>query len=311
MKNLILLSLTLLLSLNQLLAQKVEKKLEDLNFLLIDEKYEDVVYKGENYMQNDTYKRHPLVYLYTAMAYYGMSQQPGKLDVGEKDSKYPKPLKMAEKHLYKYNKQQSKAKKYFPDYEGTIEENLEFFETIADTANKLGQLLYVMEQPRKSASEYKNAFKAVPMDATLQLWQGIGEVKSKNTAEGDKNLVAAIKAIEKDSFEPFKATRGVIAHGMQIAEEYLRSKGDNTNADKAKKLIAKYKQYDPDELDKKKKEEREKKMKANDRIMRKFYSDEDDEDNVKKKNKKYIDKETKNTEDELDRLEKEAEEDNK
>jgi len=309
MKNIFLLSLTLILSFNQLLAQKVEKKLEALNFLLIDEKYEDVVYKGEGYMQNEAFKRHPLVYLYTAKGYYEMSRQPGKFDVGEKESKYPKPLKVAEKHLYKYTKQQKKAKKYFPDYEGTLEENMEFFEAISDTANKLGQLLYIMEKPRKSASEYKNAFRAVPMDPTLQLWQGIGEVKSKNSVEGDKNILAALKKIETDGFEPFKATRGVIAHGMQIVEEYLRSKGDNTNADKAKKLIGVYKQYDPDELDKKKREDREKKIKTDDSIMRKFYSNENDEDNIKKKKKIYIDKETQDTEKELDRLEKEAEDD--
>ncbi|MCO6501080.1 MAG: hypothetical protein J5I47_12000 [Vicingus serpentipes] len=309
MKNLLLLSLTIILSFNFTFSQKVEKKLEDLNFLLIDEKYEDVVYKGENYMQNEDLKRHPLVYLYTAKGYYEMSKQPGKFDVGEKDSKYPKPLKTAEKHLYKYIKQQDKAKKYFPDYEGTIEENMDFFEAIADTANKLGQLLYAMEQPRKSASEYKNAFRAVPMDPILQLWQGIGEVESKNSVEGDKNILAALESID-ENFKPFEATKGVIAHGMQIVEEYLRSKGDNTNADKAKKLIEVYKQYDPDELDKQKKEERKKKMKADDKILRKFYSDEDDEDNINKKKKITIDKGVEDIDKELDELEKEVE-DNK
>lgn len=308
MKNIFLLSLTLILSLNQLFSQKIEKKLEDLNFLLIDEKYEDVIYKGENYMQNEDFKRHPLVYLYTAKGYYEMSKQPGKFDVGEKTSKYPNPLKFAEKHMYKYIKQQGKAKKYFPDYEGTLEDNRDFFEAIADTANKLGQLLYVMEQPRKSASEYKNAFKAVPMDPILQLWEGIGEVGSKNTVEGDKNIIAALEAID-ENFKPFEATKGVIANGMQIVEEYLRSKGDNINADKAKKLVEEYKQYDPDVLDKKKKEEREKKIKANDKIVRKFISNEDDEDNIKKKNKITTDKKSKNINKELDRIEKEAEED--
>ena len=51
---------------------------------------------------------------------------------------------------------------------------------------------------RKSASIYKNAFRAVPSDPVLQLWQGIGEIKSKNTSEGKKNLVLALKAIDKD-----------------------------------------------------------------------------------------------------------------
>jgi tetratricopeptide (TPR) repeat protein len=289
MKNLLLLFLTFSLVTGKMLAQ-ADKKIDNIMFLFVDEKYEDVVYKSENLMQNDKYKRHPSIYLYAAKGYYEMSRQPGKFDVGEKESKYPKPLRMAQKYLYKYIKAELKVKKYFPDYNGAVEDNKDFFIAIADTSNKLGQLLYAMEKPRKAASAYKSAFKAVPMDPVLQLWQGIGEVKSKNTVEGDKNIKAALKVID-ENFEPSKATSGVLAHGMLIVEEYLRTKGDYANADKAKKLIEVFKKYDPDELDKKKMEERKEKMKKeveDDEVMRKFFSDENDEDNKNKKGKVII-----------------------
>ena len=84
MKNILLISLTLILISGKLFSQEKDKKINNLMFLLVDEKYEAVVNKGEVLMQNDTYKRHPLVYLYTAKGYYEMSRLPGKFDVGEK-----------------------------------------------------------------------------------------------------------------------------------------------------------------------------------------------------------------------------------
>ena len=36
-----------------------DKKIDNLTFLSVDEKYEDLVYKAEGLMQNDKYKKHP------------------------------------------------------------------------------------------------------------------------------------------------------------------------------------------------------------------------------------------------------------
>ena len=313
MRNILLFTLALTLFSGKVISQKADKKIDNLMFLFVDEKYEDVVYKGENLMQNDSYRRHPAVYLYTSKGYYEMAKQPGKFSVGQKDSKYPKPLKMAQKYLNKYVKFMAKVGKYFPDYTGTIDDNKEFFVSIADTSNVLAQTLFVMEKPRKAAAIYKYAFRAVPMDPVLQLWQGICEVKSQNAVEGEKNLKAALKVID-ENFKPSEATSPVIARGMLLAEEYLRTKGDYTNADKAKKLIEVFKKYDPDELDKKKMEERDAEMKKEaeeNSVMRKFYSDENDKDNKEKTKGKLIIEDGDgsgggSTEMELDKLEKEA-----
>jgi len=290
-------------------AQKKDKKITDLLFLYADEKYDKLVYKSTSLTQNDKYKRHPLPYIYLAMGYYEMSRKPDKFSVGEKGSDFPKPLKSAEKYLYKYLKVEKKAKKYFPDYESSYNDYTDFYEAIADTANKLGQTLFLMDKPRKAASVYKNAYKAVPTNPVLLLWEGITEVKSKNTVEGDKNIIAALNKID-ENYKPLKSTAGVLAHGMLIIEEYLTQKGDVTNARKAKKLVDVFKKYDPDELDKEKMENRKKKAQSNkDEIMRKFYSDENDEINKDRKKGSIIvpdDEKVKNSEDELDRIEREA-----
>ena len=186
MKIIKLLSILLILSSSSLYAQKEGKKIDDLTFLFVDEKYEDVIYKAEGLMANDSYKKHPLIYVYASMAYYEMSRLPGKFDVGEKGSKYPKPLKMAQKYLYKFVKVDAKAKKYY-DNQWADDFN-DYYIQLSDTSNKLAQLLYLNEKYGKAASIYKNAYRGIPSDPVLLLWQGVSEMKSKNSVEGNANL---------------------------------------------------------------------------------------------------------------------------
>ena len=316
MKIFKILSILFILGSSSIYGQKDGKKIDDLTFLFVDEKYEDVIYKAEGLMQNDSYKKHPLIYVYASMAYYEMSRLPGKFDVGQKTSKYPKPLKMAQKHLYKFVKVDAKAKKY---YDNQFSDDFkDYYIQLSDTSNKLAQLFYLNEKYGKAASIYKSAYRGIPSDPVLLLWQGISEMKSKNSVEGKKNLALAMKFITKD-FVPSKATSAVLAYGMLLAEEYFRgSIGDLTNANKAKELIEVFKKYDPDELDKKAVAEREaaaKKAAQQDKVMRKFISNADDEDNKNRKGKIIIDgNSTGSTEDAedtdadkvLDQLEKEA-----
>lgn len=246
-----------------------DKKIDQLMFLDVEEKYDKMAEKAVALTQNDNYKKNPLTYVYAAKGYYEMSKRPDKFDVGLKESKYPNPLKSAQKFMYKFVKK-DKEGEFMADYK-------DLFEGIADTSNRVAQHLYIMEKQRKAGSMYKAAFKAVPNDATLQLWQGVCEVESKNTVEGERNILAAFKQLEGD-FTPLKATSKVVASGILKAEAYFSNKGDITNANVASALVSKYKKYDPDELDKKKMEEREKEERAKaekDQIMRKFYSDDD------------------------------------
>ncbi|MDF1673584.1 MAG: hypothetical protein P1U41_08760 [Vicingaceae bacterium] len=267
--------ITLMLYSLSTFAQKT-KKVDDLTFLFVDEKYDKVVYKGEALMQDADYRKHPLVYIYTSMSYYEMSKLPGKYSVDEKDSEFPKTLKMAQKHLYKFVKTDQKAPKYYDN--SWFNDFKEYYVHIADTSNSLAQYLYMNDKFRKAASVYKYAYRAVPSDPVLLLWQSISEVKSQNAVEGKKNMILALKQID-ENYKPSKATSGVLAHGMLLAEEYLRTTEYTKEAAKAKKLVAVFKKYDPDELDKKKMEARKTEAKKDDRVMRKFFSNEEDEDN--------------------------------
>jgi hypothetical protein len=266
MKKYIFLSLFALFTFVKLTAQ-TDKKIDELVFLYVDEKFDKVIDKALALSENDAYKKNPLPSIYASMGYYQISRRPDKYEI-QKGGKFENPLKNAQKYLAVFMKKDAKAKEYFNDY-------TEYYDLLSDTSNKLGQHYFLMESYSKSAGAYKTAVKALPQDPVLLLWQAIGEVKSKNFAEGDKNLIAALNKID-ENFKPFEPTAGVLAHGMLIASEYLTQKGDATNANKAKNLVEVFKKYDPDELDKNKLEERKEKAKEDDRIMRKFYSDDDE-----------------------------------
>lgn len=266
MKKYILLSAIGLLTFVRIVAQ-TDKKIDELVFLYVDEKYDKVVDKALTLTENDAYKKNPLPLIYASMGYYQISKRPDKYEI-QKGGKFENPLKNSQKYLAAFMKKDAKANEHFNDYK-------EFYDLLADTSNKLGQHYFLMENYSKSAGAYKAAVKALPQDPVLLLWQAIGEVKSKNFAEGDKNLIAALNKID-ENFKPFEPTAGVLAHGMLIASEYLTQKGDATNANKAKNLVEVFKKFDPDELDKQKMDQRKEKAKEDDRIMRKFYSDEDE-----------------------------------
>ena len=91
-----------------------------------------------------------------------------------------------------------------------------------------------------------------------------------------------------ENYKPNKATSGVLAHGMLLAEEYLKTTEYTKEAAKAKKLVGVFKKYDPDELDKQKMANRKEDAKKDDTVMRKFFSYEDDEDNKNVKGKVII-----------------------
>ncbi|MGE0561147.1 MAG: hypothetical protein AB7O47_04980 [Flavobacteriales bacterium] len=267
MRGYLLIILVFVLSVNRVNAQNNDKKIDELVFLYVDEKYDKVIDKAMSLTQNDAYKKHPLPYLYVSMGYYQISRRPDKYPQG-KGEEYNSALKDAQKYMYNFIKKDSKANEYYNDY-------LEYYDLLADTSNKLGQHYFLMEDYRKAAGAYKYAVKALPKDPILLLWQGICEMKSMNTVEGDKNILAALNSID-ENFKPSEVTAGVLAHGMLIVNEYLSQKGDASNANKAKNLVEVFKKYDPDELDKLKMEQRKEKAKDDDRVMRKFYSDEDD-----------------------------------
>ena len=247
-------------------AQEEDKKISQLTFLFVDEKYDKLVDKAGFMMESDKYKRSPLVYAYLAMGYFEIAKHPDEYDI---EDKYKKPLKNAQKYAYKFVKK-DKKKQYIGEYK-------EFLQALKDTSNKLAQHFYIIGKYSKANSIYKYTMKFSPDDPIIKLWTGIAYIKNNNATEGERLALEALAEID-ENFEPDEVTAPVLPQGLLIISEYFANKGDYETSEKAKKLVEVFKKYDPDEMDKAKKEERRKKELEKEKEIKRFYSDDDNDD---------------------------------
>lgn len=195
--------------------------------LFIEEKYEDVAYKGIKMVENDKYKKDPEIYLYIAMAWYEISQ----MNDEEMEEEYPKALRDAFKYAAKF------AKK---DRDGVwFEDNSDFFEDlkkagIADAA----QWIDDDRKRRNAVSNYKYMTKAMPDDPNLLFFKGVLEYMNRNTGQSDRDIsmamAALIKKYENPKYRPSKASKPVLEDGLMRWADIMI---EQSYADSAKKTI--------------------------------------------------------------------------
>ncbi len=102
MKNYFMLFLISFLYLIPSMAQ-TDNTYDDLLELYVDEKYEKLAYKAEDYFLNDKYKKDPLPYLYYSMAHFAFIKDESLLE------KYPKAFKESMKYAGKFVKKDKQA----------------------------------------------------------------------------------------------------------------------------------------------------------------------------------------------------------
>lgn len=245
-----------------------DKKIQDLKFLYVDEKYDKCIGKAESLSQSDSYSRNPLVYIYASMAYFEVSKNPDKYKDEELTKK---PFRNSMKWAYKFGKKDKKN-----EY---AQEFAEFLKILKDSASKLGQTFYLTDNVKNAYTIYKDAAKFSD-DPILQMWQGLCELKKNNIAGGEMNVKSALEVINKPGFTPAEETRGTLAYAFKEWAEYLSNKGEYSEANAAKKRIEDYKKWDPKVLEEAEMAKRKAKAKEQENIIRKnFKSEEFDEDN--------------------------------
>lgn len=223
-------------------AQENDPQIDKMIILYVDGKYEDCVWKAARMSESDKYSKHPLPYLYVAMSYFEICKNP-KLQ-----EKYPKALWDAINYLSKFQKK-DKDKKYTSKY-------ADFFRTLKDSLNKLGQHYFITEDYRKASKVYKTAMKVFADDPVMVLWNGLCFAKTNNAGEAEKNFMMAMDSI-KPGFQPDPVMAPVLAEGLLLYSEWLQTQGKKTDASLTS-MIEEFKKYDPEELDKRKKEEKKK-----------------------------------------------------
>ncbi|MFM1876199.1 MAG: hypothetical protein RL266_1936 [Bacteroidota bacterium] len=195
--------------------------------LYMEEKYEDVAYKGIAMVEDDKYKNDPEIYLYVAMAWYQISQ----MNDDAMKEEYPKALADAFKYAAKF------AKK---DKDGVwFQDNADFFEDLKKAGIADAKQYIEDERKRKNAvSTYKYMTKAMPEDANLLFFKGVLEYMTRNTGQAERDvnmaMTALIKNYEDPKYKPSKSSAPVLEDGLIRWTDIML---EQNYADSAKKTI--------------------------------------------------------------------------
>ncbi|MGB0916895.1 MAG: hypothetical protein ACPGU4_04835 [Flavobacteriales bacterium] len=195
--------------------------------LFMEEKYGNIIAKGEGMIENDKYKKDPEIYLYISMAFFELSESNDE-DIMED---YPKALKNAFKYAAKFVKK---------DKEGVwYEDNSDYFEDlkkagIADAAQWIGN----PKKLRVAVSSYKYMTKAMPDDWNLLFFKGVLEQMNRNTGQAERDIALAmsnlVKLYANPKYRPSKASKGVLEDGLMRWADIMV---EQNYADSAKKTM--------------------------------------------------------------------------
>lgn len=195
--------------------------------LFMEEKYEDVAYKGEKMLENDKYKKDPEIILYVAMAWYEISQS----NDPEVKEEFPKALADAMKYAYKFARY---------DKEGVwAEDNADFLDDLAKAGVADAAQWVDDDRKRRNAVKiYKDMSKAMPNDPNVLFYKGVLEYMNRNVGQADRDIPEAmgmlIEQSKAERWKPRKATADVLEDG------FVRWAGimmEQNYADSAKKTI--------------------------------------------------------------------------
>lgn len=211
----------------QLFSQVVGGMNYKLEKLFMEEKYEDVAYKGMKMVEDDKYKKDPEIYMYISMAWYEISQ----MNDEKMQEEYPKALQDAMKYASKIIKK---------DKEGTwYDDNADFFEDlkkagIADAA----QWLSDEKKLRNAVTAYKNMTKAMPEDYNLLFFKGVLEQMNRNTGQAERDITDAMKGLiplySDSKYKPSRVSGPILEDGLLRWTDILM---EQNYADSAKKTI--------------------------------------------------------------------------
>ena len=195
--------------------------------LFIEEKYEDVAYKGEAMLEKDNYKKDPEITLYISMAWYEISQ----MNDEEMKEEYPKALKDALKFA-------SKFARY--DKEGVwAEDNSDYLDDLTKAAiTDAAQWVDDDRKRRNAVGLYKYMVKAMPNDPNILFYKGVLEMMNRNSGQAERDIAQAMDSLlvhsQKERWKPRKASAGVLEDGMVRWADIMM---EQSYADSAKKTI--------------------------------------------------------------------------
>ena len=190
-----------------------EDEYNDLMFLLVDQKYEKLLYKAEGYIEDEETRRDALPYLYTSMAYYEMS----KLE--EFDEEYPRAFKDAVKYCVKYRKK-DKSGFYVAD-------NAEYIDDLKKQVYEIADNYYNQGKASKAKSYYKYLVGMDPSDYGAWLLKGVVEAELNMKTEAEMSFEQGVNGVEnlESTVEYWDGKLMLLKMGIISYSNYLVSNG--------------------------------------------------------------------------------------
>ena len=167
---------------NSAMAQP-DDEYNDLLFLLVDGKYDKLLYKSMGYIEDDETRRDPLPYLYTSMCYYEMSQ------LEEYDEEFPRAFKDAVKYCVKYRKKDASG--FY------VADNVEYIDILKTQTFEVADNYYQIGKVSKAKSYFKYLVGMDPNDWGAWLLKGTAEAQLNMASDSKNSIETAVNGLER------------------------------------------------------------------------------------------------------------------
>jgi len=196
-----------------------QEEFEDLRNLLMDEKYEKVISKGENYVDNDKTKKDPTPYLYISKAYYEMSRNEKYFEDFPPEKSFSNAIKWAAKYRRK-------------DPEGALfEENDLYFRELKESAIREAGGLMSDGKYSRAKRYYDGICDFDPTDPGAWLMLGYCQLQIRNVTEAKLNFKEGGKVMyTRDMSTLNSVERKLLRDGVLNYVEYLNTESMRDSA---------------------------------------------------------------------------------
>lgn len=209
-------------------AQVAGGQLEKLMDLYVVGDYEKCLTKAEKYMEDDEYKSLSEPYLYAAMCWMKISQDPELMEYDFYKNAVKNAAKLGAKFVKKDNRLKTKGKNYLFD------QNKESVYELMELACAEGKMHYAMNKWSKAAQFYKLAWQMDPTDDGVAIMYGLTLAQNRNSKEGLPKIeggYANLKANAKNpDWKVNKYTEATFHDAMLYLTDYYVSIGEQQKA---------------------------------------------------------------------------------
>lgn len=200
-------------------AAQAQDDYDNLLEMLVDEKYEKLLYRAEKYTLDDKTKKQPLPYLYMSMAYYEINKTPEEFDEDLSGKAFNNCLKYCVKHRKK-----DKENEYYTEYE-------DFFDDVRKGAIAEAELNIDMLKFTKSKSYFKYLVSIDKSDPGAWMMKGMSEFKLKSRKDSGLSWDKAKEIVESGGAEVLtKVQLGLFKRAIIYCAEMWDEAGESEKA---------------------------------------------------------------------------------